>query len=288
MDFVILDLEWNSAYSKTAHRFINEIIEFGAVRVDGCFQPVGEFSRLIAPRVKKRLSGRVRELTHLTNEEVACGSDFLAVSSAFSAFADGAVVMTWGTTDVHTLIDNYRFYTGDGHIPFLKSYCDLQEFCEKAIDRFDEGNQIGLGRFAELIGVEFDEDEQHRAAADAYLSLECLKKVAGGYPLERCVRKADSEEFYERLLFKSYFITDLSSPDVDRTKLKFICDRCGAQTKRLKGWRLKNKSFCADFCCSSCGSRFTGRVAFKKRYDSVKVTKKIIRQDSPSMKKIIS
>lgn len=288
MDFVILDLEWNSAYSKSAHRFLNEIIEFGAVRVDGSFKPVGEFSRLIAPRVKKRLNGRVKELTHLTNEEVAGGSSFLAVSRAFSMFADGATIMTWGTTDIHTLIDNYRFYTGDGHVPFLKSYCDLQEYCEKAIDRFDEGNQIGLGRFAEIIGVEFDEDEQHRAAADAYLSLECLKKVAGGCPLENCVRRADNEEFYERLLFKNYFITDITSPDVDRSQMKFVCDQCGAQAKRVKGWQVRNKSFSADFCCRDCGSRFTGRVSFKKRYDSVKVTKKIIRQDSAPMKKIIS
>ena len=33
MDYVILDLEWNTAYSKSAHKFVNEIIEFGAVKV---------------------------------------------------------------------------------------------------------------------------------------------------------------------------------------------------------------------------------------------------------------
>ncbi len=275
MDYVILDLEWNSAYSRSVHRFLNEIIEFGAVKVDGDFNPVGEFSQLIAPRVKKRLSGRVKELTHLTNEAVAEGGDFLTVSRAFTDFVDGATVMTWGTTDIHTLIENYRFYTNDGHIPFLHSYCDLQEYCERAINQYDEGNQIGLGRFAGIIGVEFSEEEQHRAAADAYLSLKCLKKVMNGYPLESCVQKADCEEFYERLLFKNYFITDITSPDIDRKEMTFNCDVCGSPAKRVKKWHIRNRSFCADFYCAKCGRRFTGRVSFKKRYDSVTVNKRV-------------
>ena len=34
MNIVILDLEWNGAYSRRLHGFINEIIEFGAVKLD--------------------------------------------------------------------------------------------------------------------------------------------------------------------------------------------------------------------------------------------------------------
>ena len=33
MNFVILDLEWNSSYSKKYKGFMSEIIEFGAVRI---------------------------------------------------------------------------------------------------------------------------------------------------------------------------------------------------------------------------------------------------------------
>ena len=276
MQYVILDLEWNSAYSKTTHQFVNEIIEFGAVKVDSDFNEVGEFSRLIAPRVKKKLNGRVKQLTHLTNEDVADGGSFLSVASSFASFVDGAVIMTWGTSDIHALIENYSFYTGSRRIPFLTAYCDLQEYCERAIDRYDEGNQIGLGRFAELIGVEFSEDEQHRATADAVLSLKILKKVMGNYPLEKCILKADCEAFYDRMLFKNHFITDLSSPDIDRSQMKFVCESCGKQAKRVKRWKLHNKSFSSDFYCKSCDERFTGRVSFKKRYDGVKVNKRIV------------
>ena len=33
-EYVILDLEWNGTYSRRIKGFINEIIEFGAVKVD--------------------------------------------------------------------------------------------------------------------------------------------------------------------------------------------------------------------------------------------------------------
>lgn len=277
MDYIILDLEWNSAYSKSAQRFVNEIIEFGAVRVNDRFEPKDEFSMLITPKIGKKLSGRVKELTHLTNEDLADGADFISVAKAFTRFVGDSVVMTWGTSDIHALIDNYMYYTGNRRIPFLTRYCDLQEYCERAVDKFDEGNQIGLGNFAELIGIDYSEDEQHRAAADAFLSLKCLKKVMNGYPLESCILKADCEDFYNRMLFKNHFITDLTSPEIDRTQMKFLCEQCGKQAKRVKRWKIRNKSFNADFYCKSCDVKFTGRISFKKRYDGVKVNKRIVR-----------
>ena len=78
------------------------------------------------------------------------------------------------------------------------------------------------------------------------------------------------------MTFKNHFITDITDPEVDKSELSFHCDRCGGSMRRLKKWRLHNKSFSSDFSCKSCGRKFTGRVAFKKRYDGVKVTRKIV------------
>ena len=116
----------------------------------------------------------------------------------------------------------------------------------------------------------------NRAFADAYLSLKCLKTVENRSTIESSILKADCEEFYERMTFKNHFITDLADPEVDRNELKFCCDRCGNPMRRVKKWRLHNKSFSSDFSCKSCSRKFTGRVAFKKRYEGVKVTRKII------------
>ena len=277
MSYVILDLEWNSTYSKRVQHFVNEIIEFGAVKLDDDLNIIDSFSVLVKPQICKRLSGRVKQLTRLTIDELKNGGvDFLTAANGFTDFLGDSILMTWGTSDIHALLENYTYFTDDYHIPFLKTYCDLQEYCEKSLGKYDEGNQMGLGACAELLGVEFSEEEQHRADADACLSVKCLRKVMGGYPIEKCILKADCEDFYKRMTFKNHFITDLSSPKVDRNQLRFRCDLCGKPAKRVKKWKLHNKNFSADFYCKNCERKFTGRVSFKQKYDGVKVNKRII------------
>ena len=70
MSYVILDLEWNGSYSKRLHKYVNEIIEFGAVKVDDDFNLVDTFSVLISPKIGKKLCSKVKELTKITNENL--------------------------------------------------------------------------------------------------------------------------------------------------------------------------------------------------------------------------
>lgn len=277
MSYVILDLEWNGAFCKSAQKFVNEIIEFGAVKLDEKLNVVDTFSSLITPKIGKRLSGKVKQLTKINFEELVDGGvDFFTAAKSFAEFLGDSTLMTWGTSDIHALIENYLFYTKDYHIPFLKSYCDLQEYCQRALDRYDAANQMGLGVCAELLGIEFSEDEQHRAEADALLSRECLVKLIDKYPVSSCVLRADCEEFYRRMMFKNYFVTDLNTPGIDKENLKFNCDLCGKRARRVKKWKLHNKNFTSDFYCKSCDHKFTARVSFKRRYDGIKVNRRII------------
>ena len=120
MSYVILDLEWNGAFSKSAQKFVNEIIEFGAVKLDEKLNVVDTFSSLITPKIGKRLSGKVKQLTKINFEElVDDGVDFFTAADSFAKFLGDSTLMTWGTSDIHALIENYLFYTKDYHIPFL-------------------------------------------------------------------------------------------------------------------------------------------------------------------------
>ena len=74
-------------------------------------------------------------------------------------------------------MDNFNYYTGDSEIPFLKKYCNLQEYCEYQLDAHNPAAQLGLMNCAEMLGIKSDEDELHRASTDALLSLECLSKT---------------------------------------------------------------------------------------------------------------
>ena len=62
MDFVILDLEWNGSYSKKIKGYINEIFEFGAVRINSDMQIIDTFSMLIKPQSAKKYPAEYRSL----------------------------------------------------------------------------------------------------------------------------------------------------------------------------------------------------------------------------------
>ena len=95
--YVILDLEWNGTYSRRIKGFINEIIEFGAVKVDESLNILDTYEALVRPQVGKKISGKICTLTSITNEELEGGLQFMQVTSRFRKWMGGAVLLTWGT-----------------------------------------------------------------------------------------------------------------------------------------------------------------------------------------------
>ena len=79
--------------------------------------------------------------------------------------------------------------------------------------------------------------------------------------------------------FKPYYISDLTSPYVDKTKMQFRCDLCGTPMKRVGKWKFANNAFRANFKCSICENEFSGRVRFKKTYDSVIVKSNFVKPE---------
>lgn len=281
MSYVILDLEWNASYSKILHKYVNEIIEFGAVKTDDEFNIIDTFSVMVVPKIGKRISPKVKQLTKISFSELkANGIPFMEAVDRFTDFAENSVIVTWSTSDVHALIENYSYYTNDFHLPFLSRYCNVQQFCEVCLNINNSSNQLGLSVCAEMLQIEFEEDEQHRAFADAELSLKCLKKLSQKRSVSDFVYDARNEEFYERMMFKTHFVTNIDSADVDKSQMYFDCVTCGKLTKRLTKWKVHNKAFTADFLCDNCAKKFLGRVTFKKKYDGVVVRKKLIEKKS--------
>ena len=277
MSYVLLDLEWNASYSKPLHKFVNEIIEFGAVKTDDEFNIIDTYSVLVAPKIGKKLCPKVKQLTKISFDELkSSGVPFMDAVRSFTDFARDSVLVTWSTSDIHALIENYSYYTGDFHLPFLSKYCNLQEFCEESLNIKDGSSQLGLSVCADMLNIKFSEDEQHRAFADAELSLKCLKELSQKRAISEFVYDAEKEEFYERMMFKTHFVTDIDSPDVDKSQMYFECSDCGSLTKRHTSWKLHNKAFSADFLCENCGRKFIGRISFKKKYDGVVVRKKLV------------
>ena len=73
MNYVILDLEWDSAYFVKEHRFINQIIQIGAVKLDDNLEIVDSFQKIVKSSISKRLTTRFVELTGITKEMMQKG-----------------------------------------------------------------------------------------------------------------------------------------------------------------------------------------------------------------------
>ena len=272
----MLDLEWNSAYSGAHKKFINEIIEIGAVKLDEDLREVDCFRQTIRSGLTRRLSGRFKRLTNITNEEMRAG---VSLSEGLRRYGEWVgpddITMTWSNTDLYVLLENCRLFTEWERPVCVGRYVDVQRFVQEEMARrgliADAKQQISLGRAAELFGIDVAELDLHRAQTDSRLCCLLLQRTFDPIRLAAEVQDTRAADYYDRLTFKSYVISDIHSPDIDREALKFCCEDCGAPARRRGKWIFKSRSFRAPFRCEACGKEFIGRAVFKKTYDGVTV-----------------
>ncbi len=275
MNFVILDLEWNSSYSKKYKGFMSEIIEFGAVRFNENFEVLDTFSMLVAPQVAKKLTGKVRELTNISNEELASGgATYTRVLSKFKKFLGNDILMTWGTCDILALMENTKYYEKTDRVDFIYRYCDLQVYCAEVLGVYNAGRQLGLAPAAELIGIDPADFVAHRALQDSMLSMTIFKNLYYPEKFPKYLETAD--QLHYRLTFKSYYVTDINSPLVNKGEFRLLCGKCGSPLVPLTDWVVKSKGFTAVLFCEKCGQKMTGKVKFKINYNGMSIKKKLV------------
>lgn len=273
MDFTVLDLEWNGAYSPRQDGFVNEIIEFGAVNAGASLEPVAEYSALVRPQIGKKLSGRVEELTSLSASDLQGGAPFLEAFEGFLKFLGDRVLLTWGPCDVRALIENYSYYKGSVRLPMKTQFADLQAYCQHCLGA-PKSQQIGLSAAAERLGIDCAAYALHRATGDSLLALACFQAVYDPVRFAPFLEPTD-DDFYRKMIFKNVFLTDIENPLVDRSKMGFLCPQCQKKARRVSKWTVKNKQFSARFHCRACQRFYAGKVQFKLRYDGVQVKKSI-------------
>lgn len=274
MEYVILDLEWNSTYSTKRKKNINEIIEFGAVKFDENLQKISTFSRFVKPQISKFLSIRVKRLTNITSDDLSAGIPFMTAFREFREWVGSSVLMSWGTTDITVLMSNFEYYAGSSKLKFIKTYLDAQLYCQHMIN-YPKGMQIGLSACAQLLGIDFEENELHRALGDSELTLDIIRKVYDKNLFKSFFHDATNSEFYRWITFKTTVISDMRNPIVRKYDLSFECGECNHKAKQSSKWDFKNKWHRAEFICPNCGHKFIGRIQFKVKYEGIVVSKKI-------------
>lgn len=270
MYYIIMDLEWNNSYVKSTQKFINEIIEIGAVKLNSKLETVDTFSELIKPVISKKLRSRIKNLTHITNDDIKGGKPFSAVMADFENWVgEDAVIMTWGDTDIRTLLSNYKMFLKKSSIGFIKKYVDLQKYCQCFID-MENVQQAGLSYAAQCLEIDTECFPHHRALDDSLLSAECLKKVFDNEKLSAHILNCDGD-FYARLAFRPYVIKDKNDPLIDKSMFNCFCDICGGKAETLKNWKFTNQSFRGVFFCEHCNREFRVNLRIKKFYDRLDV-----------------
>ncbi len=285
MQYIILDLEWNTAFDKRRKEFVNEIIEFGAVKLDGDLEEIDTFSSFVKPVIEKKLTSRVKKLTHITNEDVMNADRYLPVTNAFSAWVGDdpeTVFLSWGDMDIRALISNNSFAFSDIHIPYIHQYADLQG-CFMKHKNLPKSHQIALASAAEMVDLDPERYHLHRALDDSILASDCLRAIYPDIDLWDYIVDVD-EEFYQQLLFKPYVIKELDDTGVDRAMLDCSCILCGKHAEQVSDWRFSGSSFHAIYRCNACNQKYRVNVQFRRQYNQV-VSKKTVLKIKDKKKK---
>lgn len=268
-------------FFKKINRYINEIIEFGAVKLDEDLNEIGRFSILVRPELTKKLRTAVKNLTSITNEELRHGSPFSYALSKFSKFCKGCVVMSWSTSDLIALQDNSLYHQRTTRLPFIKNYIDIQAYCQDMLGITDK-KAIGLVPAAEILGLNVDDIPHHRAVGDCLVAAKCLKEIYSKPMLLSYMQKADCDEFYDKLNFHNTYISNLEKLPIDTGIMFMNCNMCGARAVQLTDWEKKNVSFYSDFECPECHNKFKGKMQFRVRYEGIIPVKKIVTREEAS------
>lgn len=279
MKYIVLDLEWNSSYYKPQGRFLNEIIQIGAVKLDDSFNVIDTFQVYIKSQIVKKLSSRTIKLTGITNERMTSGTSFRNAVALYNNWAgDDAVTMTWSTSDLYAIVENSRIFLDNSMKFSLGRYLDLQSYIQGELKLLGHSitSQISLANAASLLGISTEGFELHNAKDDSYLCGLMLKRCHNDERFQKLIRDAGDPSFFERLFFRSYYISNINDKRINKSYLKFSCPQCKKPLKRQNKWKFKNNWLRAEFACSACVSRYKCMVSFRQTYDKIITKQRIL------------
>ena len=277
MNYIILDLEWDGAYFPKINRFINQILQVGAVKLNENFDVIETFDVIIKSSFSKRVSKRFSELTGITKEDMLKGVSLESAFKAYNKWAnDTDITMTWSNSDIYTVLENEKHLL-DGIKLKINKYLDLQKFIqgEMQLSGIECTSQISLLNAAVAFGINVDESLLHNAKADSTVAAELLKKCYNKERFSTFVLDTSDPEFFERYIFKPYYISDINDKDIDKSQFEFCCTACGSPLVLKGKWRQRFGGFSACLICNACRKKYFANVKFRKMFDSVKVRRRL-------------
>lgn len=278
MYYVILDLEWDSTYHRFHKRFINQILQIGAVKLDENFNIVDIFDVTIKSDISKKVSKRFSELTGITKEMMLNGVSLEnAVKKYNEWLGNDTVTITWSTSDLYTIAENEKYLLDNIRFK-IEKYLDLQLFIQGELKLlgFDLKSQISLSNAAELLGITTECYDLHTAKDDSLLCAALLKRHYSEAAFGKLIKNTSDPEFYKQLYFKPYYISKINDHRIQKETHIFYCEKCETKLNRTSKWKYHNNWFNANFICGDCGKKFVCRVSYRQMYDKLVVKRRIM------------
>lgn len=175
--YLVVDLEATCDDRGSIPREESEIIEIGAVLVDGAtLRSVGEFQTFVRPVAHPILTPFCTELTTITQAEVDAAPVFPAAAARLAAFGAGTLWGSWGAYDRNQLDADARRH---GIPTPLGRHINIKElFARAAGDRRTMGNRAVLRR----VGITAT-GTHHRGIDDARNIARLLPYALGRVPI---------------------------------------------------------------------------------------------------------
>jgi inhibitor of KinA sporulation pathway (predicted exonuclease) len=176
--YLVVDLEATCDEHHTIPRDETEIIEIGALLVDGAtLDPIEEFNSFVRPVRHPRLTEFCTRLTTISQEDVARAPTFRFVAPRLAAFGQGALFCSWGGYDRSQLERDAR--RCGIRTPLGPRHLNLKEaFARAAGDRSESGTYAALRR----VGLTPD-GTHHRGIDDARNIARLLPYALGRLPV---------------------------------------------------------------------------------------------------------
>ena len=278
MNYIILDMEWDSAFFVPEKRFINQILQIGAVKLNDKFDIIDVFDVTIRSSFSKKVSRRFTELTGITKDMMLAGKPLETAVKMYNDFVgEESITMTWSNSDLYTIVENERLLLKNCRFKMDK-YLDLQKFIQNEFRLMGHelDSQISLANAAALLDIKTEGYDFHTAKDDSAVCALLLKHCYNKERFSEYIKDTSDPEFYNRLTFKAHYIEDMNSPDIPKDTFDFYCEECGKKLNLKGKWNFHNRNFSARFYCDECDKKYIARVSARKTYEDVKIRRKLI------------
>ena len=299
MDFIVFDLEWNQCpYGKAREneKLPFEIIEIGAVKLNGKKEILDTFHQLVRPVIYRKMHFRTKEIVSITMEDLEKGKLFHdAASDFFNWCGSGVRFCTWGTLDLTELQRNLAYYYMESLLPGPVLYEDVQKLFALTYETRKERRALNYA--TAFLKIE-ESGEFHQALEDALYTAKVLQTIPdpiifGNYSID-CFQNPKNKEEEIRVRYDTYekFLSREfeTKEDVmeDREVTAVHCFTCHKNVKRKVKWFSDNGrnhfavGYCEEHGYVKCKARV--RQAADGKFYAVKTTKLISEEEAEKIR----